>query len=116
VKQYTEIILVEFQNAQVIATLTLENWQAWWSADSIGGLIVRYPKESDFTVTREDTSVEITFNPTKSHYSFLMAHSTLSDPWIRHAGPTGDTGEYWSHEVLNTARRLAEEAERRPAA
>jgi hypothetical protein len=68
-------------------------------------------------VTREDTSVEVTFNQTKSHYSFsLVAHGALSDPWIRHAGPTGDTGEYWSHEVLDLARRLAEEAERRPAA
>jgi hypothetical protein len=78
---------------------------------------MKHPKESDFTVTREDTSLEVTFNPTRSNYSFqLVAHGILSDPWIRHAGPTGDTGEYWSHEVLNMARRLAEEALRRSAA
>ena len=78
-----------------------------------------HPEKSDFTVTCDDACVVVTFRPTRSSYCFHRLadpHEPLSEPSELHKGHTGDTGEYWSHEVLDMARRLAEEAVRRLAA
>jgi hypothetical protein len=37
---------------------------------------MKEPKDSDFTVTRNDAGVAVTFNPTKSRYSITL----LADP------------------------------------
>jgi hypothetical protein len=80
---------------------------------------IRRPIESDFEVVCHASAVEVTFKPTRSHYTFnLLADEKgiarldrLSpDVHVRHAGVTGDTGEYPSSDVRLMARRLAEQA------
>jgi hypothetical protein len=81
---------------------------------------MKQPAEANFDVKLKDGGVEVTFKPTRSHYSFTF----LADPkdiarlgplspdyHVRH-GTSGDTGEYVSQEVFEMARRLASAAAR----
>jgi hypothetical protein len=81
---------------------------------------MKQPTETDFKVETSDAAVVVIFNPTESHYTFYRLADpkdierlgpVLSEPdVIRHAGPTGDTGDYASDAVLHMAHRLALEA------
>jgi hypothetical protein len=72
--------------------------------------------EADFEMQVLEAGVNVFFKPTKSHYTFLrlsndkyVARSApLSrDATVRHAGPSGDTGEYDSAQVFEIAYQLA---------
>jgi hypothetical protein len=71
--------------------------------------------ENDFEAHVLQSGVNVFFKPTRSHYSFLRLKGeyvsrfgTLShEPSIRHAGPTGDTGEYDPGHVLEMAYQAA---------
>ena len=72
--------------------------------------------ETDFETQVLEAGVNVFFKPTKSHYTFLrlsndkhLARSApLSrDATVRHAGPSGDTGEYDSAQVFEIAYQLA---------
>ena len=78
--------------------------------------------ETDFEMQVLEAGVNVFFKPTKSHYTFLrlsndkyVARSApLSrDATVRHAGPSGDTGEYDSTQVFEMAYQLAMVAKRR---
>jgi hypothetical protein len=82
--------------------------------------MIKQPKEADFKVHVRDGGVDVTFEPTKSHYTFLLLadpqdiarHGPLSlPPTVRHA-ETGDTGDYDSARVLTMATALATRAVR----
>jgi len=84
--------------------------------------MVKHPTESDFEVRTSEAGVEVFFRPTISHYTFnrFADHRDIADfgplspdPRVRHAGPSGGTGNYPAAEVLATAFRLALEAARR---
>jgi hypothetical protein len=83
--------------------------------------MIRRPTESDFEVRTSETGVEVFFRPTVSYYTFnRFAHrkdiadfGPLSpDPRVRHAGPSGGTGNYPAPDVLTMAFRLASQAAR----
>jgi hypothetical protein len=83
---------------------------------------MKQPAESDFEVEVSEAAVEVIFKPTSSHYTFsrfvdrrdILEFGPLSpDPRIRHAGPSGGTGNYLPPEVGAMAFRLASEAARR---
>lgn len=83
---------------------------------------MKRPVETDFEVKITDSGVEVIFKPTNSHYSYMRLADKAdvanfgplsSDVRVRHAGKTGDTREYWSHEVKRMADRLAAEAAKR---
>lgn len=77
------------------------------------------PSEDDFTVDVLESGggVTVLFKPTQSYYTFYR----LADPndikrfgplspepdGVRHAGPTGDTGDYRSDEIQGMAHSLA---------
>ena len=72
--------------------------------------------EADFEMQVLEAGVNVFFKPTKSHYTFLrlsndkyVARSApLSrDATVRHAGPSGDTGEYDAAQVFEIAYQLA---------
>lgn len=73
--------------------------------------------ETDFeTQVLEASGVNVFFKPTKSHYTFLrlsndkhvVRSAPLSrDATVRHAGPSGDTGEYDATQVFEIAYQLA---------
>ena len=72
--------------------------------------------ETDFETQVLEAGVNVFFKPTKSHYTFLrlsndkyVARSApLSrDATVRHAGPSGDTGEYDAAQVFEIAYQLA---------
>jgi hypothetical protein len=83
--------------------------------------MMKQPTEDDFTVVEVlESGVTVLFEPTQSFYTFYR----LADPDdikrfgpvspepdnIRHAGPSGDTGEYQSDEVQGMAHSLASDA------
>jgi hypothetical protein len=83
--------------------------------------MMKQPTEDDFTVAEVlEGGVTVLFQPTQSFYTFYR----LADPDdikqfgpvspqpnnIRHAGPSGDTGEYQSDEVQGMAHSLASDA------
>jgi hypothetical protein len=82
--------------------------------------MMKQPTEDDFTVDVLESSVTVLFEPTQSFYTFYR----LADPrdikefgpvspepdGIRHAGHTGDTGDYRSEEVQAMAHSLASDA------
>jgi len=83
--------------------------------------MMKQPTEDDFTVVEVlESGVTVLFEPTQSFYTFYR----LADPrdikqfgplspepdGVRHAGPTGDTGDYQSDEVQGMAHSLATEA------
>jgi hypothetical protein len=81
---------------------------------------MRRPTDVNFRTAVSDAAVTVTFEPTKSTYTFyrladpddINQHGPImSEPDnIHHGGPTGDTGDYHSHEVQETAHRLAMKA------
>jgi len=73
------------------------------------GPCVKPPTEADFNIQIHDASVEVTFKPMTSYYSFpLLAGRRKVSPRAkaRHA-KTGDAGDYASGEVEALAYRLA---------
>jgi hypothetical protein len=82
--------------------------------------MMKQPTEDDFTVNVFESSVIVLFEPMQSYYSFYR----LADPrdikhfgpvspepdGVRHAGPSGDTGDYRSEEVEGMAHSLALDA------
>ena len=82
--------------------------------------MMRQPTEGDFTVDISESAVTFFFKPTQSYYTFYR----LADPndikrfgplsqepdGVRHAGPSGDTGDYKSDEVQGMAHSLASDA------
>jgi hypothetical protein len=81
---------------------------------------MKRPAETDFKTAVADAAVTVTFVPTKGTYTFYR----LADPNdikrhglimpepdnAHHGGPTGDTGDYHSHEVQEMAHRIAVKA------
>ena len=82
---------------------------------------MKRPTESDFEINVTGGGVEVIFKPTKSHYSYnrlvdqkdIARFGPISPARVRHAGATGDTGDYSSHDVEAMALRLAADAVRR---
>jgi hypothetical protein len=78
---------------------------------------MKHPVRSDFDTAVTESGVTVTFKPTNSIYSFYRLADTdeiarLGPVWpanVRHAGPTGDTNDYSSDEVLNMAQRIAKD-------
>ena len=82
--------------------------------------MMKQPAEDDFTVDVLESSVTVLFEPTQSYYTFYR----LADPrdikqfgrvspepdGVRHAGSSGDTGEYRPEEVQAMAYSLALDA------
>jgi len=79
---------------------------------------MKRPTESDFEINVTGAGVEVIFKPTKSHYSYnrlvdqkdIARFGPISPARVRHAGATGDTGDYSSHDVEAMALRLAADA------
>jgi hypothetical protein len=79
---------------------------------------MKHPVESDFDTSVTEAGVTVTFKPTNSIYSFYRLADTgdiarlgpVSPGHVRHAGPTGDTGDYVPNEVQDVAQRIASEA------
>ena len=83
--------------------------------------MMKQPTKGDFTVVEIlESGVTVLFEPTRSYYTFYR----LADPndikrfgplspkpdSVRHAGPSGDTGDYRSDEVQAMAHSLASDA------
>ena len=74
------------------------------------------PRDSDFEIKRESSTVVVIFRPTESRFIYSMLdksewakHGKLSEiPNVRHAGGSGDTDEYDEAEVTEMAYRLAD--------
>jgi hypothetical protein len=68
---------------------------------------MKRPIERDFEINVTGAGVEVIFKPTKSHYSYnrlvdqkdIARFGPISPARVRHAGATGDTGDYSSHDV-----------------
>ena len=80
--------------------------------------------ETDFETQVLEAGVNVFFKPTKSHYTFLRLsndkHVARSAPLsrhatVRHAGPSGDTGEYDAAQVFEIAYKLASMVAKRAA-
>lgn len=79
--------------------------------------MIKHPTEADFDAQVSTSGVVVTFKPTKSIYTFyrladpddIARHGPISPEadGIRHAGPTGDTGDYLNQEVQRMAREVA---------
>jgi len=65
---------------------------------------MKRPTESDFEINVTGAGVEVIFKPTKSHYSYnrlvdqkdIARFGPISPARVRHAGATGDIGDYSS--------------------
>ena len=83
--------------------------------------MMKHPTEDDFTVVEVfESGVTVLFEPTQSFYTFYR----LADPNdikrfgpvspepdnIRHAGPSGDIGDYRSDEVQGMEHSFASDA------
>jgi hypothetical protein len=81
-------------------------------------MAMKHPVESDFDTSVTEAGVTVTFKPRNSIYSFYRLADTddiarlgpVSPGHVRHAGPTGDTGDYAPNEVQDMAMRIASEA------
>jgi hypothetical protein len=79
---------------------------------------MKHPVESEFYTSVTEAGVTVTFKPTSSIYSFYRLADTddiarlgpVSPGRVRHAGPTGETGDYAPDEVQDMAQRIASEA------
>jgi hypothetical protein len=79
---------------------------------------MKHPVESDFDTSMTEAGVIVTFKPTNSVYSFyrltdaddIARVGPISPGRVRHAGQTGDTGDYASNEVQDMALRIASES------
>ena len=78
--------------------------------------------ETDFEMQVLEAGVNVFFKPTKSHYTFLRLSNDkrvtrsaplARDATVRHAGPSGDTGEYDPAQVFEMAYQLASMAAKR---
>jgi hypothetical protein len=80
-----------------------------------GVIAMKQPVENDFEVTGTGAGVEVIFKSTNSHYSYnrlvddrdIARFGPISPARVRHAGRTGDTGDYSSADVEAMALRLA---------
>jgi hypothetical protein len=78
---------------------------------------MKHPVRSDFDSAVTEAGVTVTFKPTNSIYSFYrLAESEdtarlgpVSPGRVRHAGASGDTGDYPADEVQDMAQRIAAE-------
>jgi hypothetical protein len=77
-------------------------------------VIRRHPIESNFYVDVSEVAIEVIFAPTRSRYTYsrLAGHKEIAellspDPIVRHAGRSGDTGDYAPDEVQAMAYRVA---------
>jgi len=78
---------------------------------------MKHPAKSDFEVVVTEAGVNVTFRPTNTIYSFYRLADTddiarlgpVSLGNVRHAGSSGDTGDYASDEVQDMAQRIASE-------
>jgi len=77
------------------------------------------PTEDNFETEVFSAGVNVFFKPTRSYYTFvrlsddkyISPSAPLSrDAHVRHAGPSGDTGEYDPAQVLELAYQLASKA------
>jgi hypothetical protein len=70
---------------------------------------MKQPKLSDFEANVEGSEVIVHFKPSESEICFgLLEHGRVSSvPNIRHAGQSGDTGEYDEDDVVDMARDVA---------
>ena len=77
---------------------------------------MKQPAETDFDAEVLAAGANVLFKPTRSHYTFfrlaennrLARSAPLSrDARVRHAGPTGNTGEYDPTEVMEMAYQQA---------
>ena len=85
-----------------------------------GAKVMKHPTEADFKVAASDAAVTVTFLPTKSTYTFYRLADAkdieqygpiMPEPDnAHHGGPTGDTGDYLSHDVQEMAHRVAVKA------
>ena len=79
---------------------------------------MKHPVDSDFDTSVTEAGATVTFKPTNSIYSFyrlavaddIARLGPVSPGHVRHAGPTGDTGDYAADEVQDMAQRIASEA------
>jgi hypothetical protein len=82
---------------------------------------MKHPIKDDFAVEVLEAGggVEVLFKPTRSYYTYsrladpndIKRFGPLSQgPNVRHAGPTGDTGDYRSDQVEQMAYSLASDA------
>lgn len=79
---------------------------------------MRHPSRNDFAVAVTEAGVTVTFKPTGSIYSFyrladgddIARLGPVEAGNVRHAGATGDTGDYGADEVQAMAQRIAGEA------
>jgi hypothetical protein len=81
------------------------------------------PTEADFETDVFEAGVNVFFKPTRSYYTFIRLSENkhvarfapLSrDASVRHAGPSGDTGEYDPVQVLEFAYQVALKATEQP--
>ena len=78
---------------------------------------MKHPVRNDFDTAVTQAGVTVTFKPTNSIYSFFrLAESDdiarlgpVSAGGVRHAGPSGDTGDYPPDEVREMAQQIAAE-------
>jgi hypothetical protein len=78
---------------------------------------MKHPVRNDFDSAVTQAGVTVTFKPTNSIYSFYRLGESedtarlgpVSPGGVRHAGPSGDTGDYPSDEVQEMAQRIAAE-------
>jgi len=75
----------------------------------------RLAMRSDYDVDLQWGTVEVTFKPTQSVYTYTrlgeLKHGPVSRlPRVRHAGATGDIDNYRSNQVEGMAYQLAVEA------
>ena len=77
------------------------------------------PTEDDFETDVFSAGVNVFFKPTRSYYTFVRLSddkyvspsAPLSrDATVRHAGPSGDAGEYDPAQILEFAYQLASKA------
>ena len=78
---------------------------------------MKHPVKGDFDTAVNEAGVTVTFKPTNSIYSFhrladsddIARIGPVSPQRVRHAGPTGETGDYvsdedWSDGAANRVR------------
>jgi hypothetical protein len=86
-------------------------------AKRAGEMAMKHPQKSDFDTTLTEDGVVVTFKPTNSVYSFYRLADSgdvarlgpISPANVRHAGPSGDTGDYPADEVAAMAQMIAAE-------
>ena len=79
---------------------------------------MKHPVKGDFNTAVSEAGVTVTFKPTNSVYSFYRLTDSddiarigpVAPQRVRHAGPSGDTGDYASDEVQAMAQQIAAEA------